>query len=152
MARPRRSAEGLRPGPFLNLFTASQLTNSLIQQELEAIGLRAPWLGVLHLVWLNEPLTPSGLEILSGVRPTTLRDAVDALIERGLIQREPNPSDRRSTFLTVTDEGERVSIEAMQATRRAYERLEPHLRWPVLKIDPELEELIEALQAALELR
>jgi DNA-binding MarR family transcriptional regulator len=150
--RPRRSAEGLRPGPFLNLFTASQLTNLLIQKELDAVGLRAPWLGVLHLVWLNEPLTPSRLEALSGVRPTTLRDAVDALIERGLVERKPNPSDRRSTFLNVTDEGERVSIEAMQATHNAYERLKPHLGWPVMEIDPRLEDLIAALQEALSLR
>ena len=149
MARPRRSAEGLRPGPLLNLFTASQLANSLIQEELKAIGLRSYWLGVLHLIWLNEPVTPSALEALSGVRPSTLRDVVDGLVERGHVRRDPNPDDRRSTLLSVTDEGERVSVDAMNATSKAYERLQEHLPWPVMKVDPPLEDLIGALQAAL---
>jgi DNA-binding MarR family transcriptional regulator len=149
VARPRRSAKGLRPGPLLNLFTASQLTNTLIQREFEAIGLPGYWVGVLHLIWLNEPVTPTALEALSGVRPTTLRDVVDELVQRGQVKREPNPNDRRSTLLSVTDEGERVAIDAMNATRKAYKQLQEHLPWPVLEIDPPLEELIRALQAAL---
>jgi DNA-binding MarR family transcriptional regulator len=149
---PRRSAQGLRPGPLLNLFTASQLSNALIQREFEAIGLPAYWVGVLHLIWLNEPVTPTALEALSGVRPTTLRDVVDELVERGQVRRQPNPDDRRSTLLSVTDEGERVSIDAMNATKKAYARLQEQLPWPVLEIDPPLEDLIRALQAALGLR
>jgi DNA-binding MarR family transcriptional regulator len=146
---PRRSAEGLRPGPLLNLFSASQLAASLVREEFEAIGLPPYWVGVLHLIWLNEPVTPSALEALSGVRPTTLRDVIDGLVERGQVERRPNPDDRRSTLLSVTDEGERVAIDAMKATSNAYKRLQAHLPWPVLRIDSELEDLIRALQAAL---
>jgi DNA-binding MarR family transcriptional regulator len=152
VARPRRSAEGLRPGPLLNLFTASQLANALVQRELAAVGLRSYCLGVLHLIWLNEPVTPTALEALSGVRPTTLRDVVDGLVDRGHVRRARNPDDGRSTLLSVTDEGERVSIDAMTATKRAYARLQEELEWPVERIDPQLEDPIGALQAALGLR
>src|SRR5688572_31876708 len=51
------------------------------------------------------------------------------------VRRDPNPDDRRSTLLSVTDEGERVSIDAMNATKKAYARLQEHLEWPVMKVD-----------------
>jgi DNA-binding MarR family transcriptional regulator len=46
-------------------------------------------------------------------RSTT--EVVDALEERGLVARAPDPSDRRATLVSLTDEGEQVS----QALRRA---------------------------------
>jgi DNA-binding MarR family transcriptional regulator len=39
---------------------------------------------------------------------------VDHLEERGLVERRPNPSDRRARALYVTAEGKRVLGEAMQ--------------------------------------
>jgi len=49
-------------------------------------------------------------------RSTT--DVVDSLEERGLVRRRPDPDDRRSTFVELTAEGERVSA-AIAASRAA---------------------------------
>jgi DNA-binding MarR family transcriptional regulator len=37
--------------------------------------------------------------------------AVDAMVERGLVSKEPNPSDARSWLVTLTDEGVRTVHE-----------------------------------------
>jgi DNA-binding MarR family transcriptional regulator len=45
--------------------------------------------------------------------------AVDRLEARGLLLREPQPTDRRIRALSLTDEGQRVLAEATQAVRSA---------------------------------
>jgi DNA-binding MarR family transcriptional regulator len=49
-------------------------------------------------------------------RSTT--DVVDSLEQRGLVRRRPDPGDRRSMFVELTAEGERVSA-AIAASRAA---------------------------------
>lgn len=121
----------------------------LYRRELEALGLKQFGLSILHLVWLNQPVTPTNLEALSGGRPTTVRDVVNDLVDRGYVAREPNPEDRRSQLLVTTEEGDRVSRLGMRATEGVRARLKPHLPWPIDELDPRFEELIEALRAAL---
>jgi long-chain acyl-CoA synthetase len=58
---------------------------------------------------------------LALARPT-VSNAVDQLVERGLMQRGANPDDRRAVVLTVTEAGR----EALAASDRAIaERLRP---------------------------
>jgi DNA-binding MarR family transcriptional regulator len=58
---------------------------------------------------------------LALARPT-ISNAVDQLVERGLLQRGANPDDRRAVVLTVTDEGRAAIAEADAAIA---ERLRP---------------------------
>lgn len=58
---------------------------------------------------------------LALARPT-ISNAVDQLVERGLLQRGANPDDRRAVVLTVTDAG-RAAIG--EADRAIAERLLP---------------------------
>ena len=58
---------------------------------------------------------------LALARPT-ISNAVDQLVERGLLQRGANPDDRRAVVLTVTDAG-RTAIG--EADRAIAERLRP---------------------------
>lgn len=48
----------------------------------------------------------------------SVTEVVDALEERGLVTRQPDPSDRRATLLTLTAEGKRVTDE-IWSTRTA---------------------------------
>ena len=52
------------------------------------------------------------------IAPRTATEVVDALQERGLVQRHADPDDRRATLVSLTDEGKRVS-DAIQSTRAA---------------------------------
>ena len=49
-------------------------------------------------------------------RSTT--EVVDGLQDRGLVERRPDPQDRRATLVALTDEGTRVG-QAIRASRDA---------------------------------
>jgi DNA-binding MarR family transcriptional regulator len=50
--------------------------------------------------------------------PRSTTEVIDALEERGLATRTPDPADRRATLVSLTPEGTRLS-EAVAAARRA---------------------------------
>jgi len=52
------------------------------------------------------------------IAPRTATEVVDALQERGFVQRQADPDDRRATLVSLTDEGKRVS-DAIRSTRAA---------------------------------
>lgn len=52
------------------------------------------------------------------IAPRSATEVVDALAERGLARRLPDPHDRRATLVALTDEGARVTA-AIRAARAA---------------------------------
>lgn len=50
--------------------------------------------------------------------PRSTTEVIDALEERGLATRTPDPADRRATLVSLTDQGTRLG-EAVAAARRA---------------------------------
>ena len=100
---------------------------------------------VLH----NGSLSPSGLIKRLGIASASVTALVDRLETANLIQRSPNPADRRGILLTLTPHG-RGLIEAMYALftddiRAAIEDAEPeHVR--------EFTVALERMQATLRTR
>lgn len=72
-------------------------------------------LGVLSR---SGPLRLSELSEHLHIAPRSTTDVVDTLEGRGLVVRRPDPDDRRSTFVELTDEGTRVS-DAVATSRAA---------------------------------
>ncbi|SNS55233.1 DNA-binding transcriptional regulator, MarR family [Geodermatophilus pulveris] len=62
------------------------------------------------------------------IAPRSATEVADALQARGLVQRAPDPTDRRAVVLTATDEGRRVQAEIAGAraadTRDLFARLD----------------------------
>ncbi|MFG2107550.1 MarR family winged helix-turn-helix transcriptional regulator [Micromonospora chersina] len=52
------------------------------------------------------------------IAPRSATEVVDGLAERGLVERRPDPVDRRATLVALTGEGERVG-EAIRVARAA---------------------------------
>lgn len=52
------------------------------------------------------------------IAPRSATEVIDALQDRGLAQRSPDPADRRATLVTLTDEGDRIG-GAVRAARSA---------------------------------
>jgi DNA-binding MarR family transcriptional regulator len=52
------------------------------------------------------------------IAPRSGTEVVDALEERGLVRRSPDPDDRRATLVTLSAEGEEVA-EALRKARAA---------------------------------
>jgi DNA-binding MarR family transcriptional regulator len=86
-----------------------------------------------------EGITVSGLAELARVRKQTMAQAVEQLERTGYVERLPNPRDRRSRLVFLTDRGESVK-PVTHATAARVEK-----RWAALTSPEEL----EALRASL---
>jgi DNA-binding MarR family transcriptional regulator len=88
-----------------------------------------------------EPMTLGDLaDVLLTDRPyTTL--IVDDLVGRGLVERSPNPADRRSKIVTVTEAGRAAAAEA--------ERILDNPPAPLLDLPPEDLAVLDRVAARL---
>ncbi|MGY1729283.1 MarR family winged helix-turn-helix transcriptional regulator [Geodermatophilus sp. SYSU D01062] len=84
----------------------------------------APWAlsphqaRALRVVVLQEGVRLSDLAEALHIAPRSATEVADALQERGLLERTPDPTDRRAVLLRATAEGRRVQAE-VDAARRA---------------------------------
>lgn len=108
-------------------------------------GVLAP----LRRAGVDNPLTPTELARRKMMTSGGMTAALDRLERRGLIERVPNPADRRGSLVQLTDEG-REAIEAavdLQAdverrlldplTTKEVEQLTKLLRKLLLAVDPD---------------
>lgn len=72
----------------------------------------------LAVLLRHGPLRLSALAEHLHIAPRSATEVVDGLEERGLIERRPDPADRRATLVAPTGEGRRVG-EAIRAARAA---------------------------------
>jgi DNA-binding MarR family transcriptional regulator len=63
------------------------------------------------------PLRPGALAEASFADPSTISRQVAELVKRGLVRREPDPSDGRASLLAITDAG-REMCERLRRLRR----------------------------------
>jgi DNA-binding MarR family transcriptional regulator len=95
----------------------------------------APWdinpsqLRALRAITRDGVMRLSELSDHLHIAPRSTTEVVDALESRGLVQRRPDPGDRRATLVEVTEQGASV-LDAIQAARvteaeRVFGRLSP---------------------------
>jgi DNA-binding MarR family transcriptional regulator len=74
-------------------------------------GLKPPFVFVLQE--LDEPKPMGRIAQVLGVDGSNVTWLTDRLEERGLVERRPDPNDRRVKLLHLTDEGRKVRDEVM---------------------------------------
>lgn len=94
---------------------------------------------VLALLALREPLGQKELAYLLGVRSQSLGELLTKLERAGLVERTPDPADRRSTTVRLTDAGRQA---ASDVRGRAQEDDDPFA-----VLDPEQREQLDRLLA-----
>jgi DNA-binding MarR family transcriptional regulator len=83
----------------------------------------APWdlaphhARALRVVDRHESIRPGELAEHLRVAPRSVTDVVDALEARGLVERRPDPTDRRATVLALTASGQALVSEVDTARR-----------------------------------
>jgi len=98
------------------LLRLGRLLDDVVGERAAAYGLRRAELDVLlALCRAGEPyqLTPSQLSELLLVSSGTLTSRLDRLEHKELIERRPNPSDRRSMEVQLTERGRQVAKDAI---------------------------------------
>ncbi|MDF3304837.1 MarR family transcriptional regulator [Rhodococcus sp. T2V] len=114
-----------RTRPDLAAMTTT-LNRSLLAAELPVLaehGLTM-WGYVVLLALDEHPLrTQAALAETIGADKTRIIGVLDELQDRGLIDRQRDPADRRARLLSLTPDGHRVRDSAQAAIRRGEERL-----------------------------
>ena len=64
--------------------------------------------GVITIINSNPGLTQSALARAVGIERSTMVAVVDALEDRGLVERRPSPNDRRSYALVLSEKGKEL--------------------------------------------
>jgi DNA-binding MarR family transcriptional regulator len=68
-------------------------------------------------------MRPGQLSQRLRIAPRSTTEVVDALVERGLVERHADPDDRRATLVTPTPAGVRLGRDVGEARRTEAERL-----------------------------
>jgi DNA-binding MarR family transcriptional regulator len=91
-----------------------------------------------------EGISVGELAASAGVRKQTMAEAVEQLERAGYLQRRPNPLDRRSRLIFLTDRGRAVQPVASSAGQLVEEQ------WARLTSPQELEDLRQRLEYLIE--
>ena len=131
------------------VYSAGSLVASLVNAELWEGGVAPQLFSFLSWVRLLEPVTPGALAAETGIPPTTIRDYLRRLSERGDIVRRPNPRDGRSYLVTLTPRGRRLVDRGAPIVGAVFRRVEPHLPRPAEEYAERARELRQGLAAVV---
>ncbi|QUQ62322.1 MarR family winged helix-turn-helix transcriptional regulator [Kutzneria sp. CA-103260] len=90
-----------------------------LRQERPPHELGLTSLSALSRLYRLGPASPSALAAAENVQPQSMTRALATLTERGLVVREPHPTDGRQTLVTITDAG-RAVLEQDRSQRDAW--------------------------------
>jgi DNA-binding MarR family transcriptional regulator len=134
---------------FLDVSVTDQYVVRILERQLEPAGIPPYQLALVTHIREQQPVTPTAVSRASGVPPTTLRDNIRRLVDRGLVRRLPHPTDGRSYLLELTSRGEVMARAADPQLAEAYAVLERLLPKPLARYQATLSELNAALEATL---
>ena len=122
--RPDLNTEPL--GLFGRLFRAAQLTDTALGEMLVEHGLQTGWfdlLAALRRAGAPYELNPTQLMRATMLSSGGMTKRLDRMVEAGLVERRPDPGDRRGTLVGLTRRGKTVIDKAIDAHLANEERL-----------------------------
>jgi DNA-binding MarR family transcriptional regulator len=102
---PAGAATSLDAGLARRLAIAGRLLRTLADAELSGMGLGGPALGVLLRLVEEDGLTQAELARRQRVEAPSMCRMIDRLARDGLIERRPDPADRRVARVRLTGAG-----------------------------------------------
>lgn len=124
-----RERPDLNVGPMAivgRLFRATALADAALTPPLEALGLQPGWSDLLAALRRAGPpfeLNPTDLVRATMLTSGGITKRLDRMADAGLIERRPDPSDRRGTLVRLTRRGRTVIDKAMAIHMANEERL-----------------------------
>jgi DNA-binding MarR family transcriptional regulator len=99
------------PGSAFLLAAVGAHAAARFAARVSALGLTPPQVGLLGLIAASPGQSQQALAGVLGMPPSRLVGLVDALADRGLVERRRNPADRRLHALHITEAGEAMRTE-----------------------------------------
>jgi DNA-binding MarR family transcriptional regulator len=107
-------------------FTLSSLGHAVAREfhnELHDVAMVPREFALLRAIAPAEGISQQALAELLHTQPSRVVTMIDALEQRGLVERRPNPDDRRARELYLTEEGRKVLGSAFKQASRLEQRL-----------------------------
>lgn len=101
----------------------SSLMHTEFERRLSRYGITPPQWGVLSVVDSGEAKTPAALARVMQIDSTAVTRLIDRLEKKGLLKRAPNPPDRRSVAVELTESARELLPaleECSKQTNRAF--------------------------------
>jgi DNA-binding MarR family transcriptional regulator len=118
-ARPRASEEyRLEDQAGHLLRRAHQRHTALFLEMMGVIELTPTQFAALARIREHGPATQNHLGRMTAMDPATIQGVVRRVVARGLVERRPDPEDRRVMVLSLTLAGERLARRAIARARR----------------------------------
>lgn len=76
---------------------------------------------ILYVLWQNDDISISKLSAQTSLANTTLTSMLDRMEASGLIVRKPDPKDRRSTLIALTEKAKALRGDYEQISQRMSE-------------------------------
>ena len=96
---------------------------SLCKEEFALYDITTPQFVLLTYLWKLDTVSQSELSDKTQIDRTTIVGIVDRLAERGLVERQPQPGDRRAHRIILTDRGRELERELCMAASRVQDKL-----------------------------
>lgn len=135
---------------LLDVFQTNQVRERLIAAALDGVALPPEDYPFYVLIGAEGPLTPTALAERTQMPLSTVLYRTARLERRRHVARKPNPDDRRSYLLALTDEGQKLLRTARPRFRASAEAVEARLGNRVAGLRTGLAELRETIEAELE--
>jgi DNA-binding MarR family transcriptional regulator len=135
---------------LLDLFRTNQVRERLIESALEGLELPPEDYPFYVLIGAEGPWTPTALAGRMEMPLSTVLFRVGRLEKRGHVERQPNPDDRRSYLVRLSDAGQALLGQARPRFRAYAEAVEARLGGErVGSLRGDLTQLREAIEAEL---
>jgi DNA-binding MarR family transcriptional regulator len=105
-------------GTFGRLFRVTAMAEAILGEGLAQFGLQPGWFDLLAALRRSGTpfeLTPTDLMMATMLSSGGITKRLDRLAAAGLVERRPDPSDRRGTLVRLTRRGKVVIDDAVQA-------------------------------------
>jgi DNA-binding MarR family transcriptional regulator len=89
----------------------------------ERLGVNVTDMECLGLIFLRGPSTPSELGRYAGLSSGATTAMLDRLEKSGLVQRRPNPDDRRSTHIVIVEQTAKKLAPLFASLREAQDKI-----------------------------
>lgn len=104
------------------LAKAYQRAGALFKEELDHFGLTPRQFSLLAFLWQQDELSQVELSERSQIDRTTICGLIDRLEKQELVERRPNPHDRRSYLISLTPRGRELEEPLCAAADRTLAR------------------------------
>jgi DNA-binding MarR family transcriptional regulator len=123
---------------------------ALLAIALNDAPIRADEYGVYSAIFMAGSLTPTQLARSTGMPLTTVTDYIRSMVERGHVERRPNPADGRSILLSLSPTGHETVKVVMPSFTQAVRTMLSELAVPRDDVLAALDALAAATERAME--